>query len=1328
MAIKSAKYSYNGINQDMSRSKHDPSLYFEGQHIRLVSEDSQTTGSITNEKGTKEMFTIPNDVSINTTTKQITYTSNSIVNTINYTNSEIDSLTVTNDHKIIGHTVTKDSIILITTSNGLDCTWEVKNIYNNDNVYSVDLLYLRDIGLSTSNPIQLIYNYENEKNEKIYWVDGKAQLRFLNLRHSILNGDRENLIDLDSDLINTVGNIQVSQPEITGFSQGGSHTTGVIQYAYNLYKTNLSQSVLSPLSPLVPLSSNLNSGGGDVNEIVGSTPIVQINNIDLSYTNIIIYAIKYTSLNEVPKISIISDRAIPSNGSITVYDDGSTISDISLEQLVFLGSEAVVPKHIESKDNQLFKFNVTEDFYDLKDIDTRAYSFNTLSASSLWNSTGNIINDRPASPFIQVPASYIIPKTFDSINPDYNIYKYQNDGTTLGGEGKYLKYELSTTNQYSDNDQYLKSNELHRISIEFYNAKGQKSLPKWIADFIAPDNNLNGLYNTLTVELKADFYTYINTLPIDDRPIGYQILRANRTVADRTIVCQGIINPMIANKIFNSKYPYSFIQANPDTLYDQQVVKYPSLIRTYEDNIPMLKSKDGLPLANLTSAGTTFSSLDRGNGSEGFKASASADWRGQLFQFNTMMQMYTPEVIFSNARPDRTHKLKVKGILEESDQQAWNNEINFNTQIIGHAGKFENGLSGANPNSITTTLVGDPNIPTRFGIFAPPANSITSNLHQFYREFNGTYEQGLGLEYEIYGTPEIQVLGQGVKSYNNDSSFRYSNNYSTILQDQGIESDGLPDTQPAGRGYNSNSISAVTFVEGSENTSNINRKTIEQLHQENNLSITNGVIISEFVKPDAFKYTGNIYGGNNYEAKLRTNYIPIGSYADINDSITVIKSPGDTFVHNFTFTKASKTGVTIASPGVNQLTEIVSFKVETSVDLKNRNDNSDQDWDSENQPTYNSFQKYNTVYSQKENILKRRNVDANFKEINEFGTTIRATKKKIAGEVIDSWTDDLVNETMDLDGKYGSINGTINFKDQIYTFQDKAVCAISINPRVQTQASDGLSLELGTGRVLQDYQYVTTKSGSINKWGIISGARGIYYYDSLSKALFRINDSTEISLSDSKGLRSWFDNNSDYDSFKNDNPLLNNGVLLGYDTYNKDVYITLQGNVNKTRVFNEKLDQFVDTKLYIPNSYIDSSHKFFGTNNNLDVHKFNEGVYNEYFGVNHPSFVTLMINPAADLDCVFNNIIYKSELYLNDVDQPDKTLTHIQAYNEFQDSGLVPLVLRDNIRRKFRDWKAFVPREGRDRIRNPWIFLKLQLTNTENYKMVLHDINILYSI
>ena len=122
-------------------------------------------------------------------------------------------------------------------------------------------------------------------------------------------------------------------------------------------------------------------------------------------------------------------------------------------------------------------------------------------------------------------------------------------------------------------------------------------------------------------------------------------------------------------------------------------------------------------------------------------------------------------------------------------------------------------------------------------------------------------------------------------------------------------------------------------------------------------------------------------------------------------------------------------------------------------------------------------------------------------------------------------------------------------------------------------------------------------------------------------------------------------------------------------------------------------------------------------------------MYNNYYGGYYPSYIILQINPESDHTVVFDSIFYNSEIYLSDVDQPDKTLTHVQAYNEWQDSGRVPLVVgRDkNLRRKFREWKAEIPREGRNRMRNPWIKLKLELENTDNYKLILHDVIISYT-
>ena len=81
---------------------------------------------------------------------------------------------------------------------------------------------------------------------------------------------------------------------------------------------------------------------------------VKISDIDTSYTNIKIYAIKYTSYNQAPGISVISDQTVPSSGEIVFYDDGSVLADISNETFLFLGGDVIIPKNMEVKNNRMF--------------------------------------------------------------------------------------------------------------------------------------------------------------------------------------------------------------------------------------------------------------------------------------------------------------------------------------------------------------------------------------------------------------------------------------------------------------------------------------------------------------------------------------------------------------------------------------------------------------------------------------------------------------------------------------------------------------------------------------------------------------------------------------------------------------------------------------------------------------------------------------------------------------------------------------------------------------------------------------------------------------
>ena len=86
------------------------------------------------------------------------------------------------------------------------------------------------------------------------------------------------------------------------------------------------------------------------------------------------------------------------------------------------------------------------------------------------------------------------------------------------------------------------------------------------------------------------------------------------------------------------------------------------------------------------------------------------------------------------------------------------------------------------------------------------------------------------------------------------------------------------------------------------------------------------------------------------------------------------------------------------------------------------------------------------------------------------------------------------------------------------------------------------------------------------------------------------------------------------------------------------------------------------------------------------------------------------------------------------------TFDTLEVYNEYQTTGNINLVnttgLKHNysdIREKFRTWRIDIPRAiksdynpyGLDRIRNPWVYLKIGKSKT-NYKAVLHNLIVKY--
>ena len=78
------------------------------------------------------------------------------------------------------------------------------------------------------------------------------------------------------------------------------------------------------------------------------------------------------------------------------------------------------------------------------------------------------------------------------------------------------------------------------------------------------------------------------------------------------------------------------------------------------------------------------------------------------------------------------------------------------------------------------------------------------------------------------------------------------------------------------------------------------------------------------------------------------------------------------------------------------------------------------------------------------------------------------------------------------------------------------------------------------------------------------------------------------------------------------------------------------------------------------------------------------------------------------------------------------TFDTLTTWNEYQQgiSNLKnSLGSPSNLKRKFRIWRANIPRakaNGRDRMRNPWLYIKLSMEKENVNKTVLHDMIVHY--
>ena len=453
----------------------------------------------------------------------------------------------------------------------------------------------------------------------------------------------------------------------------------------------------------------------------------------------------------------------------------------------------------------------------------------------------------------------------------------------------------------------------------------------------------------------------------------------------------------------------------------------------------------------------------------------------------------------------------------------------------------------------------------------------------------------------------------------------------------------------------------------------------------------------------------SLYGGTDQNAIEKLSWIPASNAYNIEEPIVL--TYGDTYyqrydcLKTYPFTRDDK----------NSVIDITSFMVETHVNLLGRYDKHKEMGDILNVEPSN-FNLINEVYSQPNNFFSYTILDEKYNTTKYLNQITYSLNKAIASD-IDTWTSITLSSAFNLDGSKGKLNKLLNFNDTIVAFQDKAISAINFNNRTALSTESGVPIEIANSGKVNGYSIIIDNVGCQNKQSICEANSGIYFIDDLNKSFYNFNKEGLTNVS-SKGLSIWFKNN------------LTKKEKVVYDNLTHDVYVT---NENNCVVYNEDLQSFTSFMDY---NNIDT----LVTLNSRSI-LFDNTIPKLMFGGNYTSdyFMEYKVNPEPLMDKIFGNIEYIAECIPSDIkiDTIGNTLTkpfdRLDVWNEYQEGSttIKEPYKYPNFEKKFRIWRVDIPRDskngrGLNRIRNPWIYLKLSNTNQHSDKMVFHNLLVKY--
>lgn len=472
----------------------------------------------------------------------------------------------------------------------------------------------------------------------------------------------------------------------------------------------------------------------------------------------------------------------------------------------------------------------------------------------------------------------------------------------------------------------------------------------------------------------------------------------------------------------------------------------------------------------------------------------------------------------------------------------------------------------------------------------------------------------------------------------------------------------------------------------------------------------------------------NRFGGTTEEALEDNLWIAGGEAVDLEEGCVLEWTEGDTYYQRYDHIKTYP----FSEGDTNSIVDIVSFRVETRINIDGRYDNN-RGLPDNKYITPENFNILNLAYTQDNNFFNYRSLNSNKLNLDKFRNTITWTKTKIPGDMVDTWTNITMASLLDLDGDKGPVRAIRRFNNNLIAFQDKGVSQILYNEQMQMSTVEGVPIEIANSGKVAGKRYITDKKGCRNKWSICETPMGIYFVDDINKDISYFNGQNIADISLSKGFNSYIKSKDlsaiwDLKDFNN--------IVTYYDKVFKDVYFIDKENA---LAYNEALQEFTSFYSYENTPYMINSD--IGTLLIKDSKLWikNKGAYNEFYDKYQPFYITYIINQDPLNDKIFDNIEFRSDTFDGNLYLADTTFDTLNTWNEYQE-GIVSLEkikgIPSSLKKKFRIWHANIPRwnvdknghtaNNRDRMRNPWLYLKLS-KETENYfKTILYDTVVQY--